>query len=241
MLVTLLRSQHQAVAAAGVSIVRRPMCGAAATAACDGATKHATALALPPVVRKSFDPPADGFFLAGDLKVEHQLPPINFLQQRVLGIIPPPGEQVRTVVRHSKTPSGQVEWLRAFDHGKSFFSSTWTMADITTPVSEAIGGIHFAQHLELTQSESGDGRVTVTAHHHKSALLGALPMPTKLMQPHCVMDCHADGKGYDLTVTVSLVGLPMVKYTGGLRELKVSELNTPDTLSPAELSGLGIA
>lgn len=217
------------------------MCGAAATAACDGATKHATALALPPVVRKSFDPPADGFFLAGDLKVEHQLPPINFLQQRVLGIIPPPGEQVRTVVRHSKTPSGQVEWLRAFDHGKSFFSSTWTMADITTPVSEAIGGIHFAQHLELTQSESGDGRVTVTAHHHKSALLGALPMPTKLMQPHCVMDCHADGKGYDLTVTVSLVGLPMVKYTGGLRELKVSELNTPDTLSPAELSGLGIA
>ena len=33
----------------------------------------------------------------------------------------------------------------------------------------------------------------------------------------------------------------MVKYTGGLRELKVSELNTPDTLSPAELSGLGIA
>lgn len=30
MLVTLLRSQHRAVAAAGVSIVRRPMCGAAA-------------------------------------------------------------------------------------------------------------------------------------------------------------------------------------------------------------------
>jgi hypothetical protein len=38
-------------------------------------------------------------------------------------------------------------------------------------------------------------------------LFGLVPLPSFVMRPHCVMDCHADGKGYDLTVEVWLPGL----------------------------------
>jgi hypothetical protein len=173
---------------------------------------------FPPVLQKSFSPPTDGYFLAGSLKVEHHLPPINFLQQRVLGIIPPPGKAVRTVVRHTRDGGGgALTWRRAFDRGAVFFTSVWAMsAEAPDRGSEAIAGIHFVQRLALSRVSDGSvgadgaataGRVRLTLMHESSTLFGLVPLPSFVMRPHCVMNCHADGKGYDLTVEVWLHGL----------------------------------
>eukprot|EP01051_Picozoa_sp_SAG22_P018875 SAG22_NODE_3311_length_1787_cov_1.626777_2_plen_276_part_00 len=204
--------------------------------------------------------PKLGHFLAGNLKVEHHLPPINFVQQRVLGIIPPAGEAVRTVVRHtadeeeSESDAGKLPkltWLRVFDDGKAPFTSAWTlraplrdtlaaMRSEAAPAgtdllgSEAIAGIHFAQRLELSEGDGGQPRLALV--HESSSLFGIIPLPVFVMQPHCVMDVHPDGKGYHLTVEVKLCGCKMVSYRGNMCE--VDNLND---LSEEEARGLGVA
>eukprot|EP01047_Picozoa_sp_COSAG01_P034049 COSAG01_NODE_2537_length_7450_cov_5.509411_2_plen_109_part_00 len=45
-------------------------------------------------------------------------------------------------------------------------------------------------------------RVVGALWHEGSKLLGVVPLPMFVMQLHCQMACHADGKGYDLTVRV---------------------------------------
>lgn len=189
---------------------------------------------LPHVLRQSFAPPKDGYFVAGTLKVEHHLPPINFFQQHLLGIIPPAGEH-RTVVRHSVDDSGKVLWLRVFGDGQSTFSTLWTM-DGTEPASERFAGVvDIAQTLE--RSTAPGGGVRATLRHVSTSLLGAMPLPLPLLVTNCVMDADGDGRSYDLSVHVTLVGLPMVTYEGRLRECvgRPSEF-----LSEGEAKAMGI-
>jgi hypothetical protein len=65
---------------------------------------------LAPVLRDSFAPPAGdvGSFVVGALKVEHHLPPLNWIQQHILGMIPPPGDAVPTVVRALRERDGRI-------------------------------------------------------------------------------------------------------------------------------------
>ena len=172
---------------------------------------------LPPVLRKSFAPPEDGFFVAGTLTVTHHLPPINFLQQHVLGIVPPAGQQ-RTVVRHTVDgQSGTVLWLRLFGDAQSTFSTLWTMDGPAEPASERFAGVvDIAQRLECSTAPGGGLRATL--RHESTSLLGVVPLPRMLLVTNCVMDVCDDGTGYDLCVEVTLAGLPMVTYSGRLRE-----------------------
>lgn len=181
------------------------------------------------------------FLMAGDLRIMHHLPPINFIQQHVLGLVPPKGDCVRTAVRHCHVDDDTVTWQRAFHSGKHFFSSTWASGsehqqdELQATRWEQIGFMNLAQRLEL--STISDGRVRATLHHEETALaVVGLPLPTFLMQVHCTMDCHHDGKGYDLNVDVSLCSLPMISYSGSLRI--VEDVNA--SLSEDEAKGLGI-
>ena len=193
---------------------------------------------LPRILQRSFAPPRDGYFVAGMLKVEHQMPPINFLQQRVLGIIPPSGT-LRTVVRFTKDEEkGTVQWLRLFDDGKSTFSTDWTMDGPSEPTSERFAGvIDIAQRLECTVAD--DGGVRATLRHVSTSVRGLVPVPVWLMETCCVMDSFADdGGSYDLSVTVTLCGRPMVCYTGRLREC---EGRPSEFLSTREAKGMGVS
>ena len=190
----------------------------ALTAGCED--RSSSAPPLPAVLESSFSPPSTDYYMSGMLRVRHELPSINAVQQRVLGMIPPAGD-LRVVVRISQDPtSGCVTWLRVFDDGSGAgrlsLSSSWLPTGPDEPRRETISGVTFAQRLEL--STTPDGRVRATLHHEGTSLFNTLPLPTALLEPHCVMDCHADGMGYDLKVEVRLCGLAMVSYEGRLRE-----------------------
>ena len=165
------------------------------------------------VLRESFRPPETGAFVSGRLKVEHHLRPINIVQEW-LSLVPPPGDAIPTVVRAKRQPDGRIEWLRAFD-GKHFVASTWTVADDGAPISEEFGPLEFAQSLEITTAADVGERAVLC--HTSSKLFGSIPFPTALMGVHCEMDVHRDGAGYDLRVSVLLMSLPLVSYTGALR------------------------
>lgn len=181
---------------------------------------------LPAVLESSFSPPSPAFYLSGILRVRHEHPLIKGCSRdelarlnSVFGMVPPAGD-VRVVVRISKEPSGTVTWLRVFDdrsgEGRLSLSSSWLPSPAGEPRRETIGMITFAQRLEL--STTPDGRVRATLHHEGTSLFNMLPLPTALLESHCVMDCHADGMGYDLKAAVRLCGVAMVSYEGRLRE-----------------------
>ena len=240
-------TRASAVASMRAARLARPLlCGgfsgalAAGVSRCDRSPEPR----LPTVLESSFSPPSPAFYLSGSLHVRHLLPSINSVQQRVLGIIPPAGD-VRVVVRISQDPSGTVTWLRVFDDGKTdgrlSLASRWLPTPAGEPRRETIAGITFAQRLEL--STTPDGRVRATLHHDGTSLFNAVPLPTIFLEPHCIMDCHADGMGYDLKVEIRLCGVAMVSYEGRLREHAESatapclELPDADRSSPTTVGG----
>ena len=193
---------------------------------------------IPHILQQSFAPPKDAYFVAGTLLVEHHMPPINLVQQHLLGIVPPAGEQ-RTIVRHSvDTGSGKVTWFRVFGDGQSTFSTVWTMDGPAAPASERFAGaVDIAQRLECSTAAPGGG-LRATLRHVSTSLLGIFPVPVMLLTTHCVMDVQEDGKGYDLSVNVTMAGWPMVSYTGQLRECE----GTPsEFLSMREAKVMGLA
>ena len=108
------------------------------------------------------------------------------------------------------------------------------MASDSQPLSEAFGPLHLTQHLEV--SELDGGRTRATLLHDATSVMGAVPLPVWLMESRCVLDVHADGKGYDLDVQVRLCGWSMVTYSGSLREL---EGRPVDLLSAQEAKAFG--
>lgn len=167
--------------------------------------------------------------------------PINLLQERILGIIPPAGT-LRTVVRHSKTAHNKVTWLRLFDDARSTFSTTWTVDADRAPLSERFAGvIDIAQRLERSSASDGrDGRdVRAALAHVSTSVRGVVPLPVALMETRCEMDGFTeDGTSYELRVHVTLCGQPMVSYTGRLREC---EGPPSDFLSAREAQAMGVS
>ena len=192
----------------------------------------------PRVLQLSFAPPKDAYFVAGTLSVEHHMKPINMVQQHILGIVPPAGE-LRTVVRHSKDAStGKVSWLRLFCGGESTFETIWTLDGDGAPASERFAGVvDIDQRLDVS---SPDGRgVHATLRHVATSVRGLAPLPVSLMETRCDMsDFSADGKGYHLRVHVTLASMPMVSYSGRLREC---EGPPSGFLTKREAEALGLA
>ena len=62
---------------------------------------------------------------------------------------------------------------------------------------------------------------------------GVVPLPVMLMETRCVMSNFASD-GYDLSVEVTLLGYPMVRYAGRLREC------TSEFLSAREAKAMGL-
>jgi hypothetical protein len=164
---------------------------------------------LPRILEKSFAPPKEGLLVEGTLTIEHQMRPINLIQQYLLGIVPPAG-QLRTIVQHSKDEAtGKVTWLRLFDGGKSTFATVWSLD--SEPWDERFAGmVDIAQRLELDGS-------SWTLRHVSTSLRGVVPLPVSMMETRCVMSDFKDD-GYVLDVKVTLLGLPMVRYSGRLKE-----------------------
>ena len=155
--------------------------------------------------------------MVGELTVEHHMPPINWVQQRVLGVVPPAGERVRTVVRHFYDPehAGKLRWRRTFYHGGCSFETEWTMDSASEPVSEAFGPIGLDQTLELAApaSASAEGLAEqAVLRHHATWLFGWIPLPLLPLHSHAVMDV-IDDDSYHLTVHVTMFRMPMLTAT----------------------------
>ena len=175
------------------------------------------------VIRLSLDPPRDGYRVQGRLRVDHHMPLLNRIQQKI-GLVPPAAENLFTTVKHRKLDSEQhnkVQWLRCFgDRGnETHFESTWTMDSPLAGV-EQIGPLLFAQRIEMVggSTTTEPGRTTRLIHEGTTLRGLGLPVPSWLVALETTMTPRPGRRAYDLAVRVTLLGRPMVSYTGLLEE-----------------------